>query len=178
MTNNGDSKAWIHLHPEDHCVVALRKLGKGESIHLSNSQSVTMKKDIPPGHKVAIAARKSGEPVFKYGWSIGIATGEVSPGDHLHDHNLKCHHELDYQGLATETPAPPEKLQGKTFQGFLRPSGRVGTRNYIAVISTVNCSAGVSKAVARHFDQETLREFPNVDGVIAFTHDSGCGMAA
>jgi altronate hydrolase len=177
LTNNADSKAWIHLHPQDHCVVALRRLGKGESIQLADGKLVVLKKDIPPGHKIAVVSRATGDPVVKYGWPIGVATCDIPSGEHLHDHNLKCHHELDYQGLATETPAPPGRLSGKSFLGYVRPSGRVGTRNYIAVISTVNCSAGVSKAVARRFDSEILKEFPNVDGVIAFTHDSGCGMA-
>jgi altronate dehydratase len=152
-------------------------LAKGESIQLPNQPEVIVKKDIPPGHKVAIAPRSAGQAVVKYGWPIGVASCDIACGEHLHDHNLKCHHELDYQGLASQTPEPPQKLTGKNFQGYVRPSGRVGTRNYIAVISTVNCSAGVSKAVARHFDAEVLQAFPNVDGVIAFTHDSGCGMA-
>ena len=91
--------------------------------------------------------------------------------------NLRCQHTLDYEGLATKTPPAPAPQSGKTFQGYVRPSGRVGTRNYIAVISTVNCSANVSKAVAKHFDEQALREYPNVDGVVAFTHDSGCGLA-
>ncbi len=177
MTNNVDSKSWIHLHPEDHCVVALRKLVQGSTIDLPGKAQVNLRRDVPPGHKVAIAARQTGEPVYKYGWPIGVATTEIVPGDHLHDHNLRCQHTLDYEGLASLTPAPPPKLSGKSFQGYVRPSGRVGTRNYIAVISTVNCSAGVSKAVARHFDPDVLKDFPNVDGVIAFTHDSGCGMA-
>ncbi|MFN5916377.1 MAG: UxaA family hydrolase, partial [Planctomycetota bacterium] len=177
MTNNSDSKAWIYLHPKDHCVVALRKLGKGESIQVPHGPDVVLKKDVPAGHKVSVVSRGKGEPVFKYGWPIGVATCDIHPGEHLHDHNLKCHHVLDYEGLASETPVPPETLSGKCFLGYVRPSGRVGTRNYIAVISTVNCSAGVSKAVARHFDSQVMKEFPNVDGVIAFTHDSGCGMA-
>jgi len=177
LTTNGDSKSWIRLHPEDHCIVALRKFTKGELIRLSDQVSVSLNKDIPPGHKVAVVSRQAGQPIFKYGWSIGVATCDVAPGDHIHDHNLKCHHVLDYDGLASDTPSAPEKLTGKTFQGYVRPSGRVGTRNYIAVISTVNCSAGVSRAVARQFDHEILKDYPNVDGVIAFTHDSGCGMA-
>ena len=177
MTSNADQTAWIHLHPNDHCVVALRKFAKGESLQLPQQPAIQLTKDILPGHKIAIASRNIGEPVYKYGWPIGIASAQIASGDHLHDHNLKCHHELDYQGLASQTPEPPARLEGKTFQGFVRPSGRVGTRNYIAVISTVNCSAGVSKAVARHFDAQMLSAFPNVDGVIAFTHDSGCGMA-
>ena len=77
---------------------------------------------------------------------------------------------------ATEIPPPPTPITGRTFQGYRRPGGKVGTRNYLAVISTVNCSATVSKYVARRFDQNLLKDFPNIDGVVAFTHGSGCGM--
>ena len=82
-----------------------------------------------------------------------------------------------FSGLATETPKPIAKIVGRTFDGFVRANGSVGTRNYIAVISTVNCSASVSRYVANHFTEDVLRQFPGVDGVVAFKHDSGCGMA-
>ncbi|MFN7734060.1 MAG: UxaA family hydrolase [Pirellula sp.] len=173
-----ETKLWIRLHPDDHCIVALRSVPRGTRLEVGgDAGSVTAARDIPAGHKIAVAARREGQEVWKYGWSIGVASADIAPGDHVHDHNLRCEHTLDYEGLASQTPAPPESLQGKTFQGYVRPSGRVGTRNYIAVISTVNCSAGVSRAVAKHFDEEVLRAYPNVDGVVAFTHDSGCGMA-
>lgn len=138
---------------------------------------VVVKRDIPAGHKLATISRQPGEEVWKYGWSIGVATQPIAVGDHIHDHNLRCEHVLDYSGLASQTPSPPEPQSGRTFEGYVRSTGRVGTRNYIAVISTVNCSAGVSRAVANHFNDALLREFPNVDGVVAFKHDSGCGMA-
>ncbi len=171
-------KPWIQLHPNDDCIVALRKMNKSEVIELGDGRpACVLNRDIPAGHKIAIRARGVGESVNKYGWPIGVATLAIAPGDHVHDHNLKCHHTLDYEGLASQTPQAPTPLTGKTFQGYVRPSGRVGTRNYIAVISTVNCSAGVSRAVANHFDEEVLKAFPNVDGVVAFKHDSGCGMA-
>lgn len=173
-----NSKPWIQLHPNDNCIVALRKLAKNEEIILGGNQpNIVAARDIPAGHKIATRAIAIGQPIHKYGWPIGVASAPVAPGEHVHDHNLKCHHTLDYEGLASQTPTPPKPITGKTFQGYQRPSGRVGTRNYIAVISTVNCSAGVSRAVARHFDEELLKRFPNVDGVVAFKHDSGCGMA-
>ena len=95
----------------------------------------------------------------------------------MHDHNLRCEHKVDFTRLATETPEPPAKILDRTFDGYVRADGSVGTRNYIAVISTVNCSASVSRYIANHFTEELLREFPGVDGVVAFKHDSGCGMA-
>lgn len=172
------NKSWIQLSPSDHCIVALRRLAKGEAIDLhSGLPAVVVQQDIPAGHKLAISERSPGQEVFKYGWPIGVASLPIARGEHVHDHNLRCEHALDYTGLATQTPKAPQPIHDKTFEGFVRSTGRVGTRNYIAIISTVNCSAGVSGAIARHFDPETLRAFPNVDGVVAFKHDSGCGMA-
>lgn len=171
-------KSWIRLSPNDHCVVALRRIMRGETIDLQDgSPGLSVRCDVPAGHKLAIAERNPGDEIFKYGWPIGVASQAIPRGDHIHDHNLRCEHALDYTDLATQTPAPPEPLHGKTFDGYVRSTGQVGTRNYIAVISTVNCSAGVSGAIARQFDNDALRNYPNVDGVVAFKHDSGCGMA-
>jgi len=171
-------KSWIRLSHEDHCIVALRALARGERIDLEDGRpAIVVQNAIPAGHKMAIAERGMGEEVFKYGWPIGVATQPIGLGEHVHDHNLRCEHVLDYSGLASQTPAPPAPISGKTFEGYVRSHGGVGTRNYIAVISTVNCSASVSDAVARHFGEEILKDFPNVDGVVAFKHDSGCGLA-
>ena len=178
MTSASSSKAWIRLHPSDHCIVALRRFTRGETIDGgATSGPMELKRDIAAGHKVCVVRRSAGDEIHKYGWSIGIATQDIEVGEHIHDHNLRCEHTLDYAGLASQTPNPPQPLSGKTFQGYVRPGGRVGTRNYIAVISTVNCSAGVSRSVASHFNDEILKAYPNIDGVVAFKHDSGCGMA-
>lgn len=170
------TKAWIRLHTKDNCIVALQPLMQGQIIDLGQD-SVSLRENIQPGHKVSIRYIPSGSSVTKYGWPIGIATQAIEPGTHVHDHNLRCEHKVDFSGLATETPQPINKISGRTFDGYVRASGTVGTRNYIAVISTVNCSASVSRYVAEHFTEETLRQFPGVDGVVAFKHDSGCGMA-
>jgi altronate dehydratase len=171
-------KSWIRLSPSDHCIVALRRIAKDETIDLQDGTPPwIVRQEIPAGHKLAIANLDPGDEVFKYGWPIGVASHPIQRGEHIHDHNLRCEHALDYTGLATQTPSPPEPVHGKTFEGYVRSDGRVGTRNYIAIISTVNCSAGVSGAIARHFDADSLQSFPHVDGVVAFKHDSGCGMA-
>lgn len=171
-------KSWIQLSPLDHCIVVLRPFARGEVIECNaGSAPLVVRQDTPAGHKIAISDRQSGDEVFKYGWPIGVASRPIARGDHIHDHNLRCEHVLDYTELASQTPPPPDRVSGRTFQGFVRSHGGVGTRNYIAVISTVNCSANVSNAVARYFDADALRDFPNVDGVVAFRHDSGCGMA-
>jgi altronate hydrolase len=169
-------KAWIRLHANDNCIVALQPLMQGQIIDLEGD-SVSLRENIQPGHKVSIQAIAIGQPVTKYGWPIGIATQRIEQGSHVHDHNLRCEHKVDFSGLATETPKPLAKIAGRTFDGFVRANGSVGTRNYIAVISTVNCSAAVSRYVANHFTEDVLHQFPGVDGVVAFKHDSGCGMA-
>lgn len=170
------TKAWIRLHANDNCIVALQSLMQGQAIDLDGN-SVSLRANILAGHKVAIAPIELNAPVMKYGWPIGVATQRIEPGDHVHDHNLRCEHKVDFTRLATETPDPPAKILDRTFDGYVRADGSVGTRNYIAVISTVNCSASVSRYIANHFTEEVLREFPGVDGVVAFKHDSGCGMA-
>lgn len=170
------TKAWIRLHAIDNCIVALQPLLQGQKIDL-NEKTISLPTSILAGHKVAIAAIQRNDPVTKYGWPIGLASQSISPGEHIHDHNLRCEHKVDFSCLATETPKPLDKILDRSFDGFVRADGAVGTRNYIAVISTVNCSASVSRYVADHFDEDVLHPFPGVDGVVAFKHDSGCGMA-
>ena len=171
-----DTKAWIQLHAKDNCIVALQTLPQGSQIDVAE-KTVSLQATIPAGHKVSIAPIEKGQAVIKYGWPIGVATQRIELGVHVHDHNLRCEHNIDFTNLATETPVSPAKISGRFFDGYVRANGSVGTRNYIAVISTVNCSATVSRFIANHFTEKVLGEFPGVDGVIAFKHDSGCGMA-
>jgi altronate dehydratase len=116
------------------------------------------------------------EPVLRYGQVIGFASRDINPGDHVHIDNLKAPE--TQRPFTFEQSAKPVELvvQGerRTFLGYLRPDGRVGTRNYVAIISTVNCSAHASRLIANHFSPEKLKGFPNVDGVIALTHPYGC----
>lgn len=169
-------KTWIRLNPKDNCIVALKDWTRGERLD-TESGFLVLSSDVPAGHKIASDPIDLNQPVVKYGWPIGVASQKIEPGDHVHSQNLRCEHQMDFEGLASETPEPPTAISGRTFEGFVRENGNVGTRNYIAVISTVNCSAAVSRYVANHFTAETLQDFPNVDGVVAFKHDSGCGMA-
>lgn len=165
----------VLLHSEDAIVVAARDLKVGETIEVGGRR-VTTSAAIPLGHKLAIRTVASGEPVRKYGQVIGFATTEIAAGEHVHSHNLINGESVRDPASCTEIPPSPTPITGKTFWGYRRASGKVGTRNYIAVISTVNCSASVSKYVARHFTRERLADFPNVDGVIALTHQGGCAM--
>ena len=165
----------VQLHPQDNVCVAARNLQVGEVISVDD-RSFTVTEEVRLGHKIALTDIASGEPVRKYGQIIGFMTHEVNSGGHVHSHNLGLgEFETEYAS-ATEIPPTPDPLTGRTFQGYRRADGKAGTRNYLAVISTVNCSASVSKYVAERFDSAALKEFPNVDGVVAFKHNTGCGM--
>jgi altronate hydrolase len=133
---------------------------------------------VPPGHKLALRAVAAGEPVRRYGQIIGFATRPVEAGEHVHSHNLGLKHfERDYAFCRDYVPVEvvPEG-ERRTFMGFRRPDGRVGTRNYVAVLATVNCSASATVAVVREIERTgALAGFPNVDGVIGFSHKGGCG---
>ncbi|MCW5558333.1 MAG: altronate dehydratase, partial [Verrucomicrobiae bacterium] len=135
--------------------------------------------DVGRGHKLALRALRDDAPVRKYGQVIGFARGAIGAGDHVHLHNLAVRdfardpaHGTDARPLP---PLPPG--ENRTFQGYARPGGRAGTRNYLGILSSVNCSASVSKYVAERFrGPDFARDFPGVDGVVAFTHKSGCAM--
>ncbi len=158
------------LREGDDVAVARRPIQAG-----APATGVTARQDIPPGHKVALRAIPAGAPVRKYGQIIGFASAPISPGDHVHVHNVELRdfgrkHEF---GTEVRPLAPPDRP--RTFQGYLRPDGRVGTRNYVAVVSSVNCAASVARFVADRFrGPEVRREFPNVDGVVAFNPKGGC----
>ena len=168
----------LRLRESDNVAVVKRPIKVGTELS-TNSTSLTAARDIPPGHKIATAPIEDGEPVRKYGQVIGFAKGRIAPGDHVHTHNVVMKDfGRDYQ-FCVDAKAiayyPPEQM--RHFQGYLRPNGRVGTRNYLAVISSVNCSASVSHYVADKFKTPDFkRDFPGVDGVIAFTHKGGCAM--
>ncbi len=166
----------VLLHSRDSVVVCLRDLAPGEQVSIGNTQ-VLVREPLPAGHKMSIREIGNGDSVYKFGWPIGVATAAIVPGQHIHSHNLKCDHEIDLEAMATEIPAAPAPRLDYTFQGYVRPDGRVGTRNYLAVISNVNCSASVARMIAKRFDAQALAAYPNVDGVISFRHEGGCAMA-
>ncbi len=161
----------IRLNPQDNVVIAARPLEVGETV-----EEVTTTALIPRGHKVATRRIAAGEPVTKYAQTIGYALEEILPGQHVHVHNLEFRNTgHDYQFCVdARGPAPG---QGRTFQGYRRASGRVGTRNYIGLLTSVNCSATAARMIADAFGPEEMAAYPNVDGVAAFVHGTGCGMA-
>ncbi|MCA9132387.1 MAG: altronate dehydratase [Planctomycetales bacterium] len=166
----------VQLSPRDTVVVALRDLAVGQTVDIGG-QALAVRDDIPAGHKLAIRQVPQDAAVIKFGWSIGLASRAIAPGEHVHSHNLRCDHTIDSEAISTEVPAALESPGEFTFQGYERADGQVGTRNYLAVISNVNCSASVARMISQKFDAAALAAFPNVDGVISFRHEGGCAMA-
>lgn len=169
---------FIRLHPADDVLIARQQLLSGTSV-----EGVPVKGLIPAGHKIATHAIAPGEPVRRYNQIIGFASKPIAAGEHVHTHNLdmgpdKGDFERDYAFGADVKPEPPRREA--TFMGIKRADGRVATRNYIGVLTSVNCSATAARAIADHFSRRTnpaaLADFPNVDGVVALTHGTGCGM--
>jgi altronate hydrolase len=177
MSTTSTDHAVIRLHPNDDVVIATRQLVSGARIA---SEDLVVAGLIPPGHKIATRAIAAGEPVKRYNQIIGVAREPIARGQHVHTQNLSMadfarEHEFGvdkHPTPAVDTPA--------TFMGIRRDDGRVATRNFIGVLTSVNCSATVARAIADHFRRdvhpEELAEFPNVDGVIALTHGLGCGI--
>ncbi|XHS76442.1 UxaA family hydrolase [Burkholderiaceae bacterium UC74_6] len=164
----------LRLHPNDDVLIARQQLLGG-----TVADGVTIRGLIPPGHKVAARAVAAGEPVRRYNQIIGFARQAIAPGEHVHTHNLDVGAEhgafaRDYAFGADTRPDAPR--QHATFMGIKRADGRVATRNYVGVLTSVNCSATVARAIADHFARGGLEAFPNVDGVVALTHGSGCAM--
>lgn len=165
---------FIRLHPDDDVVIARQQLVGGTQV-----EGITTRGLIAPGHKVAVRAIEAGQPVRRYNQIIGFASRPIAAGEHVHTHNLAMgDFERDY-AFGADVKAPPAPREA-SFMGIRRADGRVGTRNYIGVLSSVNCSATVARAIADRFSRqahpEALAPYPNVDGVVALTHGTGCGM--
>src|SRR4051812_30987318 len=168
--------AAVHLRPDDNVAIASRHLPAGANLDIAG-QRLTLSSRIGLGHKVALFPIRKGEAVRKYGQIIGFAAQDIAPGDHVHTHNVAADaFERDY-AFASECPPAPPKAEPRTWMGYDRGDGRYGTRNYIAIISTVNCSASTSKYISERFRaSDLLKQYPNVDGVVAITHKAGCAM--
>jgi altronate hydrolase len=178
MARENLSDVAIVLRCADNVAVLKRPVRPGDEL-VNGSCHLPVTRAIAPGHKIALAEIDDGEPIIKYGQIIGFAKGRVLAGEHVHAHNVATKDfGRDYQFCADAQPVafyPPEQM--RYFQGYARPGGRAATRNYIAVISSVNCSASVSHYVRDRFRTDDFkRDFPNVDGVVAFTHKSGCAI--
>jgi altronate hydrolase len=169
----------IRLHPQDDVLIARRQLVSGMRI---GDEDLTVRGLIPAGHKVAARAIEAGAAVRRYGQIIGFAAEAIAAGEHVHTHNLAMgSFDRDYAYGADAGPEADSHASAQ-FMGIVRPDGRIATRNYIGVLTSVNCSATAAKAIADYFRRdihpEVLADFPNVDGVVALTHGLGCAVDA
>jgi altronate hydrolase len=161
----------IRLSNADNVVTAIRALEAGAAV-----EEVATTALIPSGHKIATRAIAMGAAVRKYGQIIGYASVDIAPGDHVHTQNCAfAATDVDYEFGTDLQPVAP--ASGDTFMGYARENGAVGTRNYIAIVTSVNCSATAARRIADAFGPEEMAAYPNVDGVVAFVHGTGCGMA-
>jgi altronate hydrolase len=170
----------LRLHERDDVAIAKTSLRIGTTLAFQAADGSTtyvpVKQFIPVGHKIALQALGQGAPIHRYGQIIGFANTNIVVGEHIHTHNVAVQEfARDYQFGVDMRPVEyvPEH-ERRTFLGFKRADGRVGTRNFIAVVSTVNCSAHTSREIAHYFTRERLAAYQNVDGVIPIAHHSGC----
>jgi altronate hydrolase len=163
----------LRLAPDDDVAIVLSALAPGDSVGIDG---VVACEPVASGHKIALRDLPGGSDVRKYGWSIGRALGPIAAGAHVHDHNLAFAASVRETGGGSDL-RPPAAITGRTFEGYHRPDGRIGTRNMIGVLTSVNCSATVARRIAAAFHEDALASFAHVDGVAAFTHATGCGTA-
>ncbi|WP_027315740.1 UxaA family hydrolase [Microvirga flocculans] len=171
-----NSPRTIRLSFDDNVVVAIDPADRGSSI-----AGFTVRDRIPRGHKMAIVPIREGEPIRKFGQIIGFAKTYIAPGEWVHEHNVGLHDfERDYAFCADardDDVLPPEMRA--TFQGYRRASGKTGTRNYIGILTSVNCSASVARFAAMEVERSgILKDHPGIDGIVAIVHGTGCGHAA
>jgi len=175
----------LHLHPNDNVLVAKVALTLGREIDRAFlpwplPAPLRARAQVPAGHKIAARRIAAGEMVKKYDTVIGVATRNLEPGDYIHSHNLQLaeHYRDPAFGADVRAVDYVPQAQRATFEGFVRANGRVGTRNFIGILSSVNCSATVIHHIAAHFTPARLAAYPHVDGVVAFAQSSGCGMSS
>ena len=172
MSNS--EKLTVKLNNNDNVATALREIGVGEATQ--NLESINK---IPKGHKIALRKINKGEKIIKYDQLIGVASKEILAGDHVHVENTdfkSTDHDYEFS-TSIKLPNMIEPEKRPTFRGYQRQNGKVGTRNYIGILTSVNCSATAAKNIAEVFTEDKLRLYPNVDGVVSFTHGTGCGLS-
>src|SRR6185437_8033796 len=168
----------IRLHPQDNVVIARATLLPGAPV----DDGVAASQRIPAGHKVAVRPIARNEPVRRYGQIIGFAASDIAPGQHVHVQNCEMGDFAKDYAYGVDAQPTPFVDSPATFEGIRRPDGRVATRNYIGILTSVNCSAHVAGLVADVFKKNPftgdnpLADYPHVDGVVALTHKTGCGM--
>ena len=156
----------LTLHPQDNVAIALGDIAP------------RLLQPVGQGHKVAIAPIRAGENVLRYGQIIGQARADIAVGEHVHVHNLGMgEHSRDYAHASENAPLAPSS-EDRSFMGYHRADGRVGTRNYIGILTSVNCSGSVARFIAEAAETSGLLDgHDNVDGIVPITHGTGCGMS-
>jgi altronate hydrolase len=177
MTAATSAPMLIRLHANDNVLIARQPIAIGQELPELGFRT---RAQVPAGHKIAARAIAAGEPVKKYDTVIGAAVRDIAAGEHVHSHNIQLI-DFDRDPGFCEDVRPvnylPENERAR-FMGIVRPDGRVATRNFIGVLSSVNCSSTAIKKIAEYFTPERLADYPNVDGVVAFAQTSGCGMSS
>ena len=174
--HNSGHRLTVRLHPADNVVTARVDLLAGTG---DRTEGVAAAGPVPSGHKIATRAIRRGDAVRKYDQIIGFASCDIAPGEHVHVHNVEMRgFDRDYSFCSDARPTDyVQEAERRTFEGYVRPNGRVGTRNYIGVLTSVNCSATAARYIAQSVPADLLAGYPNVDGVVALAHSTGCGMA-
>ncbi|MDP9170780.1 MAG: altronate dehydratase family protein [Acidobacteriota bacterium] len=166
----------IHLHPRDNVAIARVQVAAGQTLRVEGNE-FRAATAVPAGHKIALMHIATGENIYRYGQRIGRASRPIETGEHLHTHNITFEEiEFAYEFPDNEVAFPPAPANMPTFLGYQREDGRVGTRNYIAVVAASNCAAHTAELIAASFLEEKLPA--NIDGIMAFPHGEGCGMSA
>ncbi|HEV2557735.1 MAG TPA: altronate dehydratase family protein [Microvirga sp.] len=166
----------IRLHPDDNVAIAVDLVSPG-----ALAQGLTARERILRGHKMALEPIREGEPVRKFGQIIGFAKAHIAPGEWVHEHNVGLHDfDRDYrfcEDARDDGLLPPEMRA--TFEGYRRANGKTGTRNYLGILTSVNCSASVARFAAAEVERSgILAEHPEIDGIVPIVHGTGCGHAA
>ena len=171
-----DRSPTIRLHPDDNVIIALKDLVIGDPVP---GLDAPLLQSVPRGHKIAMQPIAIGSCVIRYGQIIGVATCDITAGNHVHVHNLGMGaHDQDY-AFSTDLRPLPHVDGPRTFMGFHRADGGVGTRNYLGILTSVNCSGSVARFIAEACDRDGwLADFPNIDGVVPIVHGTGCGMSS
>src|SRR5579863_2590720 len=167
----------LRLNAEDNVLIAVDEIRVGDQ---PRGGPIALAR-VPKGHKMASVAIAAGAPILKFGQVIGFASEPIVAGQWVHEHNVEMHDfARDYRFCEAARPEPLlPATERATFEGYRRANGKAGTRNYVAILTSVNCSATVARLIAREVERSGMLEgYPNVDGVIALVHGTGCGMAA
>jgi altronate hydrolase len=173
--NTSPTPRTIHLHALDNVRIAVDPIRAGTTL-----AGVTATAVVSRGHKLAVAPIAPGEPVRKFGQVIGFASQPIAPGDWVHEHNVAMREDFERSFDCGAEATPEDVLPAEhraTFQGFRRSDGRVGTRNYLGILTSVNCSASAARFIAEEIARSgVLAGYPSIDGVIPLVHGGGCAL--